>query len=358
MTKFDFIVAYRELDAAAAREVVEARQKSFDKLWPTFKHMAQTYELCRLAFLLDPPETLDWFEQPMREFDPHFVMKSDRQEAGRMAALLLRRDMEDGTSYIPLAVLCSSYCGRRHSADDDATTRRAAEAFAAAVRDHRVSDQSKLPSAPKLPAIKAEMDVLNESGANAVPGTAVKDAVAATLASAESGIKALSNNVAESMSGIRFDVTRLAEEVDMLWWHIGDWHELLERPRSETGEAAKMMVSGIELGAMVRQLPGPFGAHGILRRTAGQQADAKTTLRTALKTISQEDAQKLVATVPASVRSLFPVHTAIQMFAAGASWEAEFTKAVPDVASVKISQFELGVQAFRERALIAHGGLG
>jgi hypothetical protein len=38
-------------------------------------------------------------------------------------------------------------------------------------------------------------------------------------------------------------------------------------------------------------------------------------------------------------------------------WETEFVKAAPDVAHVKLSFFDLGIQAYRERALINYGGL-
>ena len=353
MTQFDFITAYRDLDGGAARDVVESRQKSFDKLAAAFEDMSQVYELCRLAFLCDPPSSLPWFEQPMREFDLHFVLKKDVQEAGRMAALLLRKDMSEYGSNIPLAVLTSSYCGRRHSADDDATTKQAADAFQAAVRAHRVTGGHELPPAPKLAEVK-ELDALAQ--VNPVPGANVQGAVAGVMSSADRAVAALSNNVESSLSTMRSDVMRLAEEVDMLWWHIGDWHELLGAPRSAVAAPARTMVSGIELGALVRELPGPFGAHGILRRTAGQDADAKTTLRTAVRALSREEAGKLATALPASSRALFPVHAAIRMAADSEVWEAELAKTFPDVAGVEISQFEIGIQAFRERALIAHDG--
>jgi GTPase-associated system helical domain len=352
---FDFIAAYRDLDAAAPRDVIEARKKSHDKLWSAITDMGHIYDLCRLAFLLDPPPASDWFEEPMREFDPHFVLKKDTVDAGRMAALLLRQQMEQKGSYAPLTVLAGSFCGKRHSVDDDLLAKCAAEKFAAAVRDHRVTDGAKLAAAPKLTAIKVELDAL--AAQNPVTGPVAKDAVAASMTSAETAIGALSDNVEKPLAATRGDVARLAEEVDMLWWHIGDWHELLGKPRSDTPTEAKMIVSGIELGTMVRQLPGPYGANGILRRISAADGDGKTTLRAAVRSLSQGDAQKLSAHIPASSQSLFPIHAAIGMAAGGAAWEAELSRVVPEIAGTEVTHFELGVQAFRERALIKHGGL-
>ncbi len=145
----------------------------------------------------------------------------------------------------------------------------------------------------------------------------------------------------------------------MLWWCIGDWHELLDKPRTETAAGLKMVVSGIELGAMVRQLPGPYGAHGILRRISGAKAGGKSSLRAAIKSLSQEEARKLSKDIPQTFIPLFPVHAAIQFVTqfGPATWEAEFTNVVPNIAVAEMSPFELGIQAFRERALIGHGGI-
>ena len=101
------------------------------------------------------------------------------------------------------------------------------------------------------------------SSANPLLGNIAKAAIDAAMASTDAAVKALSDSVRVPMDSARGDIVRLAEEVDMLWWCIGDWHELLDKPRTETAAGLRMVVSGIELGAMVRKLPGPYGAHGI-----------------------------------------------------------------------------------------------
>jgi hypothetical protein len=194
---------------------------------------------------------------------------------------------------------------------------------------------------------------------NPLPGTIAKAAFDATMASSEAAMKALLENVKRPITSARSDIARLAEEVDMLWWCIGDWHELLDKARAETAAGLKMVVSGIELGAPVRQLPGPYGAHGILRRISGAEADAKSSLKAAIRHLSQEDARKLVTDIPVDSKRLLPIHAAIQSVAqfGPVTWEAEFAKVAPDIAAAKMSPFELGIQAFRERALLGYGGI-
>ncbi len=352
--EFDFIQSYRDLDDSASRDVVEARHKSFQKLSTAIDKMEQIYDLCRLAYQIEPFPARPWFEDAVREFDPHFVAGKDKVDAGRIAALLLRQRITSSGSYSPLAILTTSYCGRRHSADGDVLTKRANDAFLAAVRNHRVSNGVELEAAPKFKAA-AEVDAV--SSHNPLPGSVAKAAFDAAAASGEAAVSALFENVKRPIISARSDIVRLAEEVDMLWWCIGDWHELLDKARTETTAGLKMVVSGIELGAMVRQLPGPYGAHGILRRISGTEADGQSSLSAAIQSLSQEDARKLSKDIPEASRPLLPVHAAIRFVEEhGAAWENEFAKVVPDIGATNMSPFELGIQAFRERALLGHGG--
>lgn len=352
---FDFIQAYRDLDGSATRDVVEARHKGFQKLSTTIDKMNQIYDLCRLAYQIEPFPARPWFEEPIREFDPHFVVNKEKVDAGRIAALLLRQKMMSSGSYAPLAILTTSYCGRRHSADGDVLTTQANDAFLSAVRNHRVSNGVELTPAPKF---EPAADVEAVSAQNPLTGAVAKKAFDAAAASGEAAVNALFENVKRPINSARNDIVRLAEEVDMLWWYIGDWHELLGKARTETAAELKMVVSGIELGAMVRQLPGPYGAHGILRRISGTEADGQSSLNAAIKLLSQEDARKLSKNILEESISLLPVHAAIQFVAQhGAAWETEFAKVASDIAAMKMSPFELGIQAFRERALLGYGGI-
>lgn len=355
-TTFDFIQSFRDLDPNAAREVIDARQKSHGKIQAGVKTMDRIYDLCRLAFLLEPHPETEWFEKPIRDLDPHFLVRKDKAEAGRIAALLLRDRMTWTGSVTPLAVLSVSFCGRRHSADGNVLTNEANEALSAGVRLNRLANADKSISPPKFKLITAELDAV--AAQNPLSGPAAKGAIEAAMASSEAAVKSLAEVVQAALSPVRNDVAKLAEEVDMLWWHIGDWHELLGKPRSSTSAETRMLASGVELGELVRQLPGPYGAYGILRRIAGSDGEGKTSLRRTIKALSQNDAVKLSKELPLSSGPLFPVHAALQSFARhGVEWEADFAKSVPEIVDVEMSFFDIGLQAYRERALIQYGGL-
>jgi hypothetical protein len=201
-------------------------------------------DLCRLAFLLEPhaASVTEWFDKPIRHLDPHFLVSKDKVDAGRIASLLLRDGITRAGSHVPLAVLNASFCGRRHSADGDVLTKEANDAFTAAVRKDRTFAAAKPVLAPKFKAIAAEVDPLDQH--NPLPGGIAKTAMEAVARASENAVTTLAESVETSLSSAHGDVVRLAEEVDMLWWHIGDWHEMLEKPRSGTPAETKMLRPG------------------------------------------------------------------------------------------------------------------
>ena len=99
--------------------LIDARQKGHQQLIAEINGVSRVYDLCRLAFLLEPhPLTVtEWFEKPIRGLDPQFLVNRDKVDAGRIAALLLRDRIAGAQSIVPLAVLSASFCGKRHSAE-------------------------------------------------------------------------------------------------------------------------------------------------------------------------------------------------------------------------------------------------
>lgn len=359
--KFDFIESYRSLFPNASREIVDLRKQSHDQLAADLNTIDKIYDLCRLAFQLEPhsPELNDWFERPIKALDPHFSLSQDKAEAGVIAALLLReRVCRSECCHTALAVLSASYCGMRHSADKGILLTNARDALMEAARNRRIPVLGNAISAPKFILVTAEFEQV--AAQNPAQGPSVKTALEAINRAGEQAVTALAVSVDASRSSARSDTARLAEEVDMLWWYLGDWYECLDKPRSSMPPEIGILVSGIELGELVQQLPGPYGAYGLLRRVSGTLSDRKTTLRTIVESLSQVDARILSKPIPSSAKSLFPLHAAIQAFVERGSpeWESEFAKAVPDACNIEAGLVEIGVQVYRERMLINHDGPG
>jgi len=355
--EFKFIEAYRKLAPAASREIVEARQKGHEKLYPLFaRNMESVYGACRLAFQLSLNSTgiAEWFEKTVREFDPQFSIEIDKAEGGRIASLLLRNLMSRGSPQGALAILVCSYCGRRTSVDNELLV-AARDAIADAARARRIVLAERKIAMPSAKDLKAQLDTTQQNW-NA---DTVRTALDAVVADYRDNIMKIASSATDAYQLLRNDVIRLAEEVDMLWWHIGDWSEKLDRPRSDLPQQAVAIVSGVEIGDFVQQVPGPYGAYGILRRTLGKTSDQNCKLQDVVSSLGG-DVKKLAHELPQSAMGVFPVHAAMRVAADRGQdgWIAVFDQAASDVKDFDLNYFELAVQTFRERVLIKYGGLG
>lgn len=344
---FEFMTAYRKLVPQTPREVVDARQKAYSHLSPQVNAMPRIYDLCRLAFQLDPqgPEVTTWFEQPIKESDPQFSIEIDKAEAGRLASLLLREHIAGGAGpYSALAVVTASFCGKRSTVDDNIVMIEAKDALTSEAKRQRELASSKV-QGPQLALSPAALKALE-------PNPPTPDSIKGTLEqvtkAASDAFAALTKQANEAIAASRGDTQRLAEEVDMLWWHLGDWSDLVGKSRSKIKGVALPLVSGIELGSLVQRIPGPYGAYGLLSRSASSVDN--TTLTAAIKSLSKDDVTKLASTqpLPAFTRPLFPVHAAL-------SGGVNDLKSVSDI---ELDALDIALQAYRERMLINYGGIG
>ena len=59
-----------------------------------------------------------------------------------------------------------------------------------------------------------------------------------------------------TIDALRYNAALDREELDMLWWVLGDTSNVLEKPLASLSPETRAIVSGIELGAFLRGLPG------------------------------------------------------------------------------------------------------
>jgi len=355
--EFKFLEAYRTAAPAASREVLEARQKAHDKLYPQIKSMEKIYELCRISFGLpfDSDAVAEWFEKSIKGEDNLFSLTIDKAEASLLATLVLRDCIWRGGIQCSLACLVASYSGRRVPGDGGAALSEARTAIDVAGVGRRVVLANKSIEMPKAQDLKAHFEAMQ----NEFQALKVRAAIEAAVTDVRTGATKVATTAQDAFSNLNGDARRLAEEVDMLWWHIGDWSELLECPRSGLGQAEVALVSAIELGDLVRSIPGPHGSYGLLRRALGVSGEARTSLKESLESIETTRLVRLVKPLPEKARTLFPVQASINLAAERGTkdWTGPIVELLGDIPTAEISQFELAIQAFRERTLIGFGGL-
>jgi hypothetical protein len=355
--EFKFLEAYRLAAPAATREVVEARKNAHDKLFQLLTTMDKVYDLCRIAFNLpfDKGAVAEWFEKTVQGGDIHFSLEVDKAEAALLATLLLRDTVWRSGIQYSLASLVASYCGKRNAVGGGDLLGEARAAISASVSQRRIVLADKKITMPPAKDLKAELDAVPTK----FDGPTVRVALDAVSDDLRDGATKVANAANDAAASLQGDVKLLAEEIDMFWWYVGDWSERLDKPRSALAKPAIALASAAELGDFVRSIPGPYGAYGLLRRTLGKAADAKTSLKSSVEGMDAKGLSSLVKPLPAGAQVLFPVHAAINLAAERGTkdWSEALESLLGPIPATEVSYYELAVQAFRERLLIGLGGL-
>lgn len=352
---FEFSEAYRKLQPGADRATLAAREAAHGKLRPVLpKSPEKIVDLAFLAFDIPLPSgrSLEWLESVVREKDPHFSLKIDGQEARIVATLLLADIIASGFPDTPALVLAGSFAGRRPTVDDDRIVLEARKALAGMGRARGMSFGSRIGAA-------AWRDV-SKSVANAKSGdpTAIHSALEAIATEAKTSEGRLVERFNAALQDLTRENLRLAEEVDLLWWHIGRTSYLLDKPLSEIDEKALPVVVGTDVAAMINVLPGPHGALGIIRQALGDHADARQTIKAAFDAISSSDRANLLKDANPDPAPIATLNAGLRLHddeAIAASVSAIFEKRTGVSIDLELSRYEIAVQAFYERMLIKSG---
>jgi GTPase-associated system helical domain len=343
MAEFNFIEAYKGLQPTAERGLVDARSKAFSEIVANVD-MPRVVDLCRLAFHLPyrAESYAEWFQNPLNGPDPQFFVAQDAAEAGRVATLALRHFVSRGSTNVASAVLAASYAGKRQAFDDGGLSTASRDLMTASSRKGGMTAPSTeivLGATGDLTKQNTEMTTTFDA---AKVGAFVGASVGDLRARSGAAVKALS----DAYQALRNDNLRLAEETDMLWWHVGDWSNILDVPRMSLPKKSVGLVSGIDLGAMVKVSPGPYGAYGILKRAMGADGDKQASLIEAVDGLTAEQIGRLALSKAPDV---YPVLTALRLAAAGGDWKTQFAALVRDAGDIKLTGLELATQAYRER---------
>lgn len=352
MAEFNFIEAYKSLQPAADRALVDARDKGAQKILESLT-CPRVIDLARLAFHLpyEPASYADWFQAPLHDLDPHFFVAQDSAEAGRVATLALRQRVSERVISVALVVLAASYAGTRAAFDNGELVTQAKDLITASAKKGGMTAPSSKIGLPKVGDISKQKTEMTNAFDPAHTGAFVEAAVQDLRSGSEAAIIALS----DAYQALRNDNLRLAEESDMLWWHVGDWSNILDVPRSRIVEKSVGLVSGLDLGAMVRLPPGPYGAYGILKQSVGTNGDKPISLADAVAGLEKSQITRLMLQ---NAPDVFPVLSALRLAAVGGDWMAQLEEADPGAAGGKLTHFELATQAFWERVSMATMGLG
>ena len=347
---------YRAARLNPGPELLGLRQAPFDEMRKKVDTKT-AIDLTRLYFGLPVPGGTDWFRDAFRASDASFSMVDNAREVAVLAASLLHGALVDGKVYAGLAVLGAAASGQRQPqvnpefpSQAEATIARISkssrERAAVSVANIRVPTPSKMPA---------------QVAAFAPTPDWAKTGALWELASAEAleWTKTLATQVASVLNPVSAEVADLREETAMLWWHIGSWSRLLERPFLDLDQSLAAVLVGVDLAELSRTPQGPVAAPELLWRTLSRgrvDSTAKVSLKTAVDAFLKEkvsDKLKFGERLKDAAETC-PVLTALfKASEVGDAWPTPFKTATGGLsAEWELTPLALAKQVYRERLLL------
>jgi GTPase-associated system helical domain len=95
-----------------------------------------------------------------------------------------------------------------------------------------------------------------------VPAVAVKmpEAYEATTVG-----NTVQKSATSAIDALRLNAALDREEIDLLWWALSGWCELVKKPFSNMNQTAAVIAAGLEVGSMVRRIPVDAHKHLVTR---------------------------------------------------------------------------------------------
>lgn len=286
--------------------------------------------------------------------DAAFEMSGNDREmqvlAGAALAELMNRGGPAGAE-AALAVSAAALGGARKynlPVDLSALAEDAIERLADTARMRPSLHTHAATDAPKLDFEKAKAKVQETPN-----GPGIGEALELAAAAIRSALAVMTQRQAKAVKALDAFIGVQDEELQMLWWLIGQRSEALDCVFDAVPEDAKALVFARELADQTYQSPGPASIKGLLSR-AGLKERRKVALAAA---INATDAKWLASVVPEKEPSPVstPIHYGIKRqleTGGGDAWVAGWAAAVGVDPKLALSQLALGVQFYRERLLI------
>lgn len=369
MAGFNFADHYKAAGLAPGPEIIGLRQEPFDKLRKAMS-VDRVITLVRLLFELLAPDAKHntWFRDAFAETDPSFTMLGNAREAAVLSSCLLSaafQERDKGHIEAGLAVLTTA----AHSRTPPGMPTLVEEA-----QHHldAVSVEMRTPPAVEVSKIRtpasSEVPKLADELLSAPDGPHIAALFKKVSEEYQARVLTLAQQTASVISPLVRYTELLREELEMLWWYVGGWSKLLDKPFRELDLAVATVMAGIDLAELVRTPPGPVAARAILHRLIRTERKSKVvrlTLSNAVNAMSEEEIRKLsFGKSLKDMPDVCPVLTALQKAAEigqGTAWHGAFRKATALTEDLSFTPLDLAMQVYRETMLTvrvdeAHSG--
>ena len=225
-----------------------------------------------------------------------------------------------------------------------------------AIRSQAVGRRTR----PDLTGLKLEPfqlpHTVDPSAINAGNPATMAAPIEALRAATEKAVRTISFRASQSIEKMGRYMRIADEELQMLWWIVGDRSLDLDLPFNKVPAAAQPLVFGRELADRTVELPGPLGITALLSK-AGIRARTQISVAAAVGAVPNDWITEAIKGLDASPVST-PLHYALERrleTGPGDAWVAGWAATADLPPGIAISALTLGELFYRERILLRLG---
>ena len=357
MRSYSFADQYRAANIAPGPEIIRLRQEAIERILPDLDD-DKILDLTRRYFGMDCSADNNWFRDAFLETDSSFSLIDNKREASVLSVCLLSAALADGNINAALIPVVASACGHREPLLQLDFIQEAQQALVDHSFNSRNSPHADITKikAPAKNKAAIEIDKLAET----IDVAALANIVKSSSNEASEALQKSVNQIFSVLKPLVNQTSELREEVSMLWWLIGNYSRILDKPFADLDVGVAAIMAGLDLAALTNSDSGPVAAPALLQRVINSRAKfSKKPLSIAhVVNLLPSDLHQSLEILDncSKVSDICIITTAIsksQEIGQGEGWYQAFNKITCTDAQIQLSPLNLAVQMYQEALLIS-----
>ena len=331
----------------------ETRWESVKKLASSiaYKDLETLFQLCLGGRLTPSADVISQLYAPFVESDPAFDIAENKREVKVLAGAVLVVLMQDLEAELggeaALGATTTAMFGKRamdlpqHLATlgEQAVRRRAEENRR---RPKVYSGQDGL-------QVKVNVEEVQQRLSQGFDQNSVAEELAKLGTLVQSRLATIVRRHGSAMQSLEHFLEIQDEEMEMLWWVIGEYSRSYSSVFSKVAAKARPIIFSVELAEMTKVLPGPISIAALLSRT-GLTAGRKTEVVQVVNAVREDWLRERVSTRLSSPVTT-PLHEAVKRrleTGEDEAWVAGWAAVTGLSASLGLTPLDIAMQFYRE----------
>jgi hypothetical protein len=344
---------YRNLTIQPSSQELEARWKLVEAIADNLTN-ERALGVAGLVFKEFPSRAkpLEWLEEIIREADSSFPLKDNEAEISLLSAVsaIQLLEADEGSTQAHITALAIQSCVFRKWTPVLPELLNASAAYLAS-ESVRAREATPRPGEIKVNGMAKPVKTLKDAIDQGSPQLAM---VADALMAVSTEIRNLQRQLKALRESSKHEI--LAEELNVLWWLMGESSPLADRPFQELGKGAPLILAK-DIALLTEVLPVLPRTRAFLSKAlALANADADVTGADAVQAMSAELVAELLKGLPLDLaKDFLPLSVALSRRSEvgdADTWIDPTSRLVVFDFKAKLPAAELGLQFYQENMLV------